>query len=107
GDDVLGFIYKVDLKPYTGLLIVFMICGGIIALQNLFIIAVTVVRYQKYMIYGYAAVSVVMLALGGFMLRTFDIMGLSLFFMATMLLLLIYCVILLLIAVQKKKGENA
>lgn len=106
GDDVLGVIYGVDLDAYTDLLLVFMICGGVIALQNLFIMAITVVRYQKYMIYGYAVTSLIMLTLGGYVLAAYDVLMLSLFFLLTMVFLLMYCVVLLMIAVQKNKDRS-
>ncbi len=106
GDDILGWIYGVDLSGYIGLLMIFMICGGIIALQNLFIMAITVVRYQTYMIFGYAVTSALMLALGGWVLERYGLTALALFFLAAMVLLLMYCVILTIVAVRKRGGEK-
>lgn len=103
GADVLGLIYKVDLNSYNGLLIIFMISGGVIALQNLFIIAITVVRFQKYMIYGYISIALLILLTGGYVLKASNIMMLSIFYLATMILLLLYCMILLAIAYKKAK----
>ncbi len=103
GDDVLGWIYGVDLSGYVTLLTIFMICGGIIALQNLFIMAITVVRYQKYMIIGYAVTSLIMLSAGGMILEQYSLEALTLFFMAVMLLLLLYCIGLTAAAVQREK----
>lgn len=103
GADILGFVYKVDLSSYNNLLIIFMISGGIIALQNLFIIAITVVRYQKYMIYGYIVIALIILLAGGYILNNYGILILSLFYLATMVLLLLYCMFLLAIAHKKTK----
>lgn len=103
GTDILGLIYKVDLSSYNNLLIIFMISGGIIALQNLFIIAITVVRYQKYMIYGYIVIALIILLAGGYILNNYGILILSLFYLATMVLLLLYCMFLLAIAYKKTK----
>ena len=105
GGDILGLIYKVDLSSYNNLLIIFMISGGIIALQNLYIIAITVVRYQKYMIYGYITISIIILLAGSHILSASGIVLLSLFYLMTMILLLLYCMILLAIA-QKKVKQN-
>ncbi len=105
GTDVLGYIYKVDLSEYNRILIIFMLSGGIIALQNLFIMAITVVRYQKYMIFGYILAAVLLLVSGKFILNKNGIFSLSLFFMSAMALLLLYCVILLLAAVKKKSNK--
>lgn len=101
GTFVLGYIYNVDLSDYNLLLIIFMISGGITALQNLFIIAVTVVRYQGYMIYGYIATAVLLLFFGKPILSSGGILSLTLFFLASMIFLLAYCVILLCAAVKK------
>ncbi|MDO4742983.1 MAG: hypothetical protein Q4B04_02970 [bacterium] len=101
GTPFLGYIYNVNLSDYNLLLIIFIISGGIIALQNLFIIAITVVRYQRYMIYGYAVTALLLLLLGKPILINGDIISLTLFFLASMILLLAYCILLLWLAVRK------
>ncbi len=107
GTQVLGFVYKVDINDYKLMLIIFMICGGIIALQNLLIMALTVVRYQKYMIYGYITAAALLLVLCKFVLNRSTLTMLTVVFAAVMLWLLIYCALLLLVAVIKaKKGER-
>lgn len=103
GIPLLELVYKVDLTGYHRLLLVFMLAGGVIALQNLLIMAITVVRCQKYMIYGYALVSVVTLIGGNPILVRYDIFGLSVFFLLMMVLLLLYCVGLLFVTVKKTK----
>lgn len=103
GAEVLGFIYKVDLADYKGLLTVFMIAGGIIALQNLFVIAITIVRYQKFMIYGYIITSVLILIISSFVLNHYGIFELALFHLGTMILLLLYCMVLFTIALKLNK----
>lgn len=106
GTQILGLIYKVDLSEYKGLLTVFMVAGGIIALQNLFVIAITIVRYQKYMIYGYIMTAVIILAAGSFVLNSYGITALSIFHLGTMILLLLYCIGLFTIAlIQKNKHK--
>lgn len=101
GTDILGFIYKVDLEEYNNLLILFMMCGGIIALQNLLIMAITVVRYQKYMLYGYVVSALVLIATLKPILNSGGLFITSLMFALVMLALLIYCVLLLVIAIIK------
>ncbi len=103
GIPLLELVYKVDLTGYHRLLLVFMLAGGVIALQNLLIMAITVVRCQKHMIYGYALVSVVTLLGGNPILVRYDIFGLSVFFLLMMVLLLLYCVGLLFVTVKKTK----
>ena len=103
GAEVLGFIYKVDLTDYKGLLTIFMVAGGIIALQNLFVIAVTIVRYQKFMIYGYIFISIFILTTGSIVLNSYGIFELALFHLGTMILLLLYCIVLFTIAIKSNK----
>lgn len=106
GCQILGWIYGVQLEGYRGLLTIFLIVGGIIALQNLFIMAITAIRYQKYMIYGYVVIALIMLFLGKPVLLKFDLTGLSLFFLAMMTLLAVYCIIIILFGVQKQWNKN-
>lgn len=103
GAPILGFIYKVDLSEYNNILIIFMLSGGIVALQNLLIMAVTVVRYQKYMIFGYVLTSVLLFTTSKRVLLRTDLQTLTVYFMFAMLLLLLYCVVLLIAAVMKKR----
>lgn len=105
GTDILGFIYKVNLEDYNNLLILFMMCGGIIALQNLLIMAITVVRYQKYMIYGYIVSAVLLLATSKAVLSSGGIFVMSLVFALVMVALLIYCVLLLAVAIIKNNKK--
>lgn len=108
GTDVLGWLYDVDLTAYNDLLLVFMIAGGVIALQNLLIMSITVVRYQKYMIFGYIGVSLVLVACSKMVLVRFGVLPLSVFFLLMMIVLLVYCLILLMIAVlRNRKGREA
>ncbi len=101
GIQVLGFVYGVDLSDYRKLLLIYMISGGIVALQNLMIMVLTTVRYQKYMIYGYIVTALVLLVFGSSVLEKFGVVGLSSFFMIMMLLLLIYCILLIVVSIRK------
>lgn len=105
GVDILGFIYQVDLSSYNNLLIIFMLSGGVIALQNLFIMALTVVRYQKYMIYGYIVIALLMLVTGNHILNDYGIEWLSWGYLITMIILLIYCMALLGVAMKRQSVD--
>jgi O-antigen/teichoic acid export membrane protein len=105
GNPVLGAVYGVDLSDYDTELIIFMIAGGVIALQNLFIMIITTVRYQKYMIYGYIVTAILMFAFGGKVLSEGTLVSLCLFFLGVLCLLTLYCVALITIAINKRKHD--
>ena len=103
GCPILGFVYGVDLSDFRIHLVFFMIAGGIIALQNLLIMVITTVRYQKYMIYGYIATAVMMVLFSGKILALKGLLALTAYFLTMMIVLFVYCVILLWIAVQRRE----
>lgn len=103
GTTILGAIYGVNLSEYRSELIIFMVAGGVVALQNLFIMAVTTVRYQMYMIYGYIAASMLMVTMGRNILIIYGLIGLSIFFLICMALICLYCVILISIAFHNRE----
>lgn len=102
GGPVLGFVYGKDLTGYQKELILFMVAGGVIALQNLAIMVITTVRYQKYMIYGYAVIATVQLFFGKWMLEQFELIGLCIFFLVMLILLTLYCFGLMFVAIRKR-----
>jgi O-antigen/teichoic acid export membrane protein len=111
GIPVLELVYGVNLNDYKSELIIFMIAGGLIAIQNLFIMVITTVRYQKYLIWGYAAVTLILLIAGKKILAVNGLMALSVFFVGMLALLTIYFFLLISISfsrvnVNRKKGER-
>lgn len=106
GNPILGAVYNVDLKDYNKELIIFMIAGGVIALQNLFIMVITTIRYQKYMIYGYIFTAAIMFLAGGRVLAQGNLIRLCLFFLGVLSLLTLYCIALIIIAVRKQMNTK-
>lgn len=107
GGKILGIIYGVDLKPYQWELVIFMIAGGVIAVQNLLIMIITTVRYQKYMIYGYVVTAVVMFIGGKVILQKYSLLWLCGFFALMLAALTAYCAELVVVAIQKEKAAGA
>ncbi|SEP77225.1 Membrane protein involved in the export of O-antigen and teichoic acid [Lachnospiraceae bacterium RM5] len=108
GNPVLGMVYGVDLSDYNKELVIFMLAGGLIALQNLFIMIITAVRYQKFMIYGYIVIAGIMVYFGRIVLGNGSgnkLTNLCYFFLGVMSMLTMYCIALIAIAIIKKKGE--
>ena len=103
GCEVLGWIYNVNLKSYRKLLVVFLLAGGIIALQNLFMIVITAIRCQKYMIYGYIITAAGMLFAGKRVLLQYELIGLSSFFLLMLAFLGFYCMLIIFIGTRKQR----
>lgn len=106
GNPILGAVYNVDLKDYNKELIIFMMAGGVIALQNLFIMVITTIRYQKYMIYGYIFTAAIMFLAGGRVLSQGNLIRLCLFFLGVLSILTLYCIALIIIAVRKQMNTK-
>lgn len=104
GNPILGTIYHVDLKNYDKELIIFMIAGGVIALQNLLIMVITTIRYQKYMIYGYIVTSMIMFLAGRKVMSQGNLVSLCIFFLGVLGFLTLYCIVLIIVALWKRNN---
>ncbi|MCD7819305.1 MAG: lipopolysaccharide biosynthesis protein [Lachnospiraceae bacterium] len=105
GIPALQLVYGVDLTSYRLLLVVFIIDGGIIAMQNLLIMVITIARRQGRMIYGYLAAALAELLFGGRILRQFGLMALCLYFTFVMTLLMLYFVLITFVSIRKAKAD--
>lgn len=103
GCEVLGWMYGIDLGGYKGQLAVFLLSGGMIALQNLFLMAITVIRCQKYMVYGYIATAAGMLLAGRRILVQFGMIGLDWFYLFMLAVLTIYCAVITFVGMKRQK----
>lgn len=104
GVPALELVYGVDLDNYRTELVLLTFTGGIIALLNILIILITMVRKQKYLLYGYVVIALIILLSGKHILIRFDIIGLCIMFMLSLICLLAYFVSVYAIEVKKKRG---
>lgn len=104
GVPALELVYGVDLDNYRTELVLLTFTGGIIALLNILIILITMVRKQKYLLYGYVVIALIILLSGKQILIRFDIIGLCIMFMLSLICLLVYFVSVYAIEVKKKRG---
>ncbi|MCD8075639.1 MAG: lipopolysaccharide biosynthesis protein [Lachnospiraceae bacterium] len=94
GLPVLELIYGVDLSAYRVILVVFILDGGIIAMHNLLILVITIMRRQSRMIYGYAAAALALFLFGTPILKRSGILALCLYFTLVLALLMLYFLLL-------------
>ncbi|MCD8346671.1 MAG: lipopolysaccharide biosynthesis protein [Lachnospiraceae bacterium] len=89
GLPALELVYGVDLSAYRVILVVFILDGGIIAMHNLLILVITILRRQSRMLYGYVAAALALFLFGTPILRHFGILALCLYFTAVLTLLML------------------
>lgn len=99
GCPVLGILFNTDLSGNRANLTILMIGGGLLALSNFFIVVVTVVRGQKYLLFGYIAAAFSAWLLSGYFVKQYGIPGAcslyaTLMFLASLIFaaVLLFCV---------------
>lgn len=107
GIPILSVIYNTDLTNYKWELVILLIGGGFFALTELLSKVITIVRYQKLMLYGYATVAFLALLISKRMIEEYSIMGAALLYTGLMAILSIFFVILTIYGLLSKnnKGE--
>lgn len=108
GCPVLGIIFGADLKGYEMSLTILMVGGGMLALANFFIVVITVVRGQKYLLVGYIVAAVSAKLCSAFFVKNYGIWGATVLYATLMTLIsTIFAVTLLLCVKSRKKGRVA
>lgn len=106
GIPVLSLLYAVDLYEYRIELVILLLGGGMLALVNFFTMVITVTRYQKHLIWGYAVISIAFLVKGKSIAADFGIWGISCFYTIAMLILaVIFFMYIIVIARNSKKKQ--
>lgn len=90
GIPILSWLYHTDLSAYKNELLVMLLGGGFLALSGFFQVILTIMRNNRVLLTGYAAVAVMALAFSNVVVKTFGMMGAALFYMGLMFVL---CVI--------------
>lgn len=80
GIPVLSAIYGTDLSGYQAELLVLLCGGGMLAYAGYFSVMLTIIREQKIVMYGYAGISILALALCNRVVRLFGVMGAAAFY---------------------------
>lgn len=101
GCPVLGMIFHADLSGNRFSLTVLMLGGGMLALANFFIVVVTVVRGQKYLMAGYLLGALAAMLLSGYFVRNYGVPGASVFYTFLMTLMSLSFGVVFLLCVKK------
>ena len=96
GCPVLGMLFNADLTGNRANLTILMVGGGLLALSNFFIVVVTVVRGQKYLLIEYVSAALCAWLLSGYFIKKYGIPGACMLYATLMFLAsLIFAVVLL------------
>ena len=84
GCPVLGFLFNADIIEYKTDLAILMVGGGMLALVNFFSVVVTVMRYQKHLIFGYVVLAVLAWLMANRTVRMYGIRGATILYTVLM-----------------------
>ena len=101
GIPFLELVYGIELTSYKKILALFLVAGGVIALQNLMILVITAQRMHRFMIFGYVATAAVYFVTDTRILNRGWLKGLVTWYLLLMTGLLIYSFILYLMGLRK------
>ncbi len=102
GPIVFSFVYGVDVKAYSGELLIFLLSSCVLALLNLFIALLTTMRKQQHLLYCYSVGSLIMLLAGRPILMHANLLCLCWFYLAILIAVVIYCALIYYITVHKQ-----
>ena len=102
GVPVLGALYATDLSSFHIELCVLVAGGGFLALATLFTLGITIVRAQKTLPWGYAAVALIALLVSGPAVAAWGITGASIVYIACMAALTVWFGLVFLVQLRKQ-----
>ena len=107
GCPVLGVIFGADLTGSEMSLTILMVGGGMLALANFFIVVITVVRGQKYLLIGYAISAGSAMLLSNYFVRTYGLIGAAVLYTSLMTFTsAMFAAILLMCIRKERKGAR-
>lgn len=89
GIPVLSLLYHTDLSNYKTELVILMLGGGFLAVVGFFSVVLTIMRRQKWILYGYAVVSTTAFLTMGQVVKTYGSMGAAVMYTVLITILMI------------------
>lgn len=84
GIPVLSWLYNTNLSGYKAELLILLIGGGFLGLSGLLNAVITIIRYQKSLMWGYAVVALLAYVFSDITVEKYKMMGASLLYMVLM-----------------------
>lgn len=105
GIPVLSWLYNTDLSPYKAELLILLLGGGFLGLSGLLNTVITIIRYQKSLMWGYAFIALLAFLFSNGIVRRYEMMGAAVLYTVLMGGLCIVFAVLLVIGIRKN-GKN-
>lgn len=84
GIPVLSIIYGTNLSPYKSELLILLLGGGFLGLSGLLTAVITIIRYQKSLIWGYAIVSALAYFFSNYIVGQYGMVGAAMLYTCLM-----------------------
>lgn len=89
GVPVLSWLYNTNLAPYKNELLILLLGGGFLGLSGLLNAVITIIRFQKSLMWGYACVALMALLFSNRIVGKYGMMGAAVLYTALMAILCI------------------
>ena len=106
GVPVLSWLYNTDLAPYKTELLILLLGGGFLGLSGLLNTVITIIRFQKSVMWGYAGVALLALLLSNRVVENYEMMGAAVLYTCLMALLCVVFMGLFAVGILAKKDER-
>ena len=105
GIPILSFIFNTDLRQYKLPLLILIIGGGFLGLNGFLNAVITIVRQQKYSMFGYAVIAMLVFVLSGKVVSQYGIVGAAGLYTISMITITIFFVLIMRFGLRK--GVNS
>ena len=106
GVPILSWMYNTDLTPYKTELLILLIGGGFLGLSGLLNAVITIIRYQKSLMWGYAVIAILSYLFSNKIVAQYSMLGAALLYTILMGLLCIVFAILFIYGIIKKESTE-
>lgn len=106
GVPVLSWLYNTDLAPYKTELLILLLGGGFLGLSGLLNTVITIIRFQKSVMWGYAGVALLALLFSNRVVENYEMMGAAVLYTCLMALLCVVFLILFAVGILVKRNEK-
>lgn len=103
GIPVLSILYSTDLAPYKSELLILLLGGGFLGLSGLLNTMITIIRFQKALLWGYGIIAIVAFILSNYIVQQWEMLGAALLYTLLMVALCIIFAIIFVLGIIKNR----
>lgn len=103
GVPVLSILYSTDLSPYKTELLILLLGGGFLGLSGLLNTMITIIRFQKSLLWGYGIIAVAAFVLSNYIVQQWAMFGAALLYTLLMAALCIIFVVFFVLGIIKNQ----